>query len=89
MTKTKKPAERRKGQSASKAIVSLRASPETQRLGILWVLLNSSIEFKGDVDMICVVMDQIEKYCPVAPRMWNSDFQLVRRGKVIYDWTAS
>jgi len=61
---------------------------EIARMGILWVLLNSTTEYKADSNKVVEVMNMIDKACPEARRMWRGNFQLVVDGKVIYDWKS-
>jgi hypothetical protein len=62
---------------------------KVQRMGILWVLLNITTEFRGDSKRIVDVMNEIEKACPEARRMWNSKFSLVIDDEIIYMWNGN
>ena len=59
---------------------------EKKRMGILWVLLNCTIEYKGDSAKVCEVMDMIEKAYPDAHLWWSKSFQLIVDGKIVYDF---
>lgn len=60
-----------------------------KRLGVLWVLLNISTEYRGDSDVVCSVMDMIEKAYPQAPKMWRKNFKIIVDGKIIYEFDNS
>ena len=46
------------------------------RLGVLWVLLNVSTEYKHDSSKVCRLMDAIEKFEPTAREAWDKDIMI-------------
>jgi len=57
-----------------------------KKLGVLWVLLNTSTEYAYDASKIVRIMDAITKICPTAPKMWKEKFEIKQNGKTIFDW---
>lgn len=57
----------------------------SDRLCVLWVLLNVSTETNA-TDENCTVMRAIEKKDKNAMRMWNTPFSIVSNGKTLYEW---
>ena len=59
----------------------------TDRLRVLWVLLNVSTE-TNTTDESCAVMRAIEKRDKRAMTLWRDGFSIVSNGKTLYDWPS-
>jgi hypothetical protein len=55
------------------------------RLGVLWVLLNISIDYKHDPKKVLEISKAIEDSYPDAPEMWGQSFKITV-GKTVYEF---
>jgi hypothetical protein len=54
------------------------------RLGVLWVLLNLSTEYRVESPKVCELMDAIEKFAPGAKKAWNKDIMIFLDHKKVF-----
>ena len=64
------------------------SAEDKTRLGVLWVLLNSTTETNYSTSAIVDLMNAIEEFDPSAPKMWRKNFKILVDDKVAYEWKA-